>query len=236
MRCVTKTRTIQLELVFFGVGSCAIGAVAVILNALTCPATKSFLSTRLVLFIGHISFAVGCAMICCNPKLKHVHNDVNNAGLRPQLSITRYCHKIDCYMMNRRPPRPLPLDCLMQVYLLHYIVLVLFDHWMFGSRGVSTNRPEVVGSLLLLIIPLTLLIAYPFYMYVAMSAGRSNVTPGRLSLSFCSLPLATMRFFVYRDTAAYLILSQLHRRTVCQIGANFLRFCSPQNTSMHTSA
>ncbi len=143
----------------------------------------------------------------CNPKLKHVHNDVNNAGLRPQLSITRYCHKIDCYMMNRRPPRPLPLDCSMQVYLLHYIVLVLFDHWMFGSRGVSTNRPEVVGSLLLLIIPLTLLIAYPFYMYVAMSAGRSNVTPGRLSLSFCSLPLATIRFFVNRDTAAYLILS-----------------------------
>jgi hypothetical protein len=122
----------------------------------------------------------------------------------------------------------------MQVYLLHYIVLVLFDHWMFGSSGVSTNRPEVVGSLLLLIIPLTLLIAYPFYMYVAILSRPLKCDP-RKAL-FVVLQLATMRYVVYRDTAAYLILSQLYRRTVCQIGANFLRFCSPQNTSMHTSA
>lgn len=87
----------------------SLGGIAVILHALTCPATKSFLSTRLVLYIGHVSFAI---------------------------------------------------------YLLHYIVLVLFDHWIFGGSSVSSNRPEVVGSMLLLIIPLTLLIAYPFYIYI----------------------------------------------------------------------
>ncbi len=52
------------------------------------------------------------------------------------------------------------------MYLLHYIVLVLFDYWLFGGTGVSGDRPAVVGSLLLLIIPLTLLISYPFFMYV----------------------------------------------------------------------
>ena len=34
------------------------GGTAVIMHALTCPATQSFLSTRLVLYVGRVSFAV----------------------------------------------------------------------------------------------------------------------------------------------------------------------------------
>jgi hypothetical protein len=65
LRCATKTKTktTQLELVFLVQLSCATGGVAVILHALTCPATKSFLSTRLVLYSGHVSFAVGFANV-----------------------------------------------------------------------------------------------------------------------------------------------------------------------------
>ena len=118
-----------------------------------------------------------------------------------------------------------------QVYLLHYIVLVLFDHWIFGGSSVSSNRPEVVGSMLLLIIPLTLLIAYPFYMYVAIVSWSLKYDPGK-ALSCVTLQLVIMRHAICRATTAFLILSQLHRRTFCQIGANFLRFCSPKNTSM----
>ena len=37
---------------------CIAGGTAVIVHALTCPATQSFLSTRLVLYVGRVSFAV----------------------------------------------------------------------------------------------------------------------------------------------------------------------------------
>ncbi len=50
------------------------------------------------------------------------------------------------------------------MYLLHYILLVILDYLFFGGSGVSGDRPAVVGSLLLLIIPLMLVLAYPFFM------------------------------------------------------------------------
>jgi hypothetical protein len=70
-------------------------------------------------------------------------------------------------------------DELQQVYLLHYILLVLIDDWLFRGDGVSGDRPAVVGSLLLLIIPLTLFISYPFFMCVSwLLACASSITTG----------------------------------------------------------
>ena len=70
-------------------------------------------------------------------------------------------------------------DELQQVYLLHYILLVLIDHWLFRGDGVSGDRPAVVGSLLLLIIPLTLVISYPFFMCVSwLLACTSSIKTG----------------------------------------------------------
>ena len=85
------------------------------------------------------------------------------------------------------------------MYLLHYIVLVLFDHWLFGGSGVSGDRPAVVGSLLLLIIPLMLLIAYPFFMYIAelltyVSNQKPDLKQLNLNLNICTTSICRPHF------------------------------------------
>jgi hypothetical protein len=70
--------------------------------------------------------------------------------------------------------------------LLHYIVLVLLDDLFFGGFEVSGNRPAVAGSLLLLIIPLVLAIAYPFFMCVALTVARHGSSQPFVNPLFCS--------------------------------------------------
>jgi hypothetical protein len=165
------------------------GGVAVILNALTCPATKSFLSTRLVLYIGRVSFAVsfkfgfftfffyatfGCISLQkCQPCRFSPFTCCSTSLPLTCVSYERCCRIAD----DSR-----------QVYLLHYIVLVLFDHWLFGGSGVSGDRPAVVGSMLLLLIPLMLLIAYPFFMYVALPLFPQQKLSIRYFQLSCPLP------------------------------------------------